>query len=57
MTPTPASIATAPTDDAMKERIITAAIMWVYDQTCPNALADLERAVEQYVGTPVSSDS
>jgi hypothetical protein len=41
----------------MQERIVAAAIMWVYDQTCSNALMELESAVEAYVGQPVSSES
>lgn len=53
----PALTATAPTEEQMKDLIVAAAIMWVYDQTCSSALAALEDAVETYVGKPVSSDS
>ena len=53
---TPELIATAPTDRQKKiERIAEAATWWVYDQSCPNALADLEYAVEDLVGVPVES--
>lgn len=54
---TKASTVSAPTDEQKKERIVTAAIMWVYDQSCPNALMDLEGAVEGYVGKSASADS
>jgi hypothetical protein len=51
-----ASTATAPTD-AKRDRVVDAAIMWIYDQTCASALAALEEAVEDYVGQPVTAES
>ena len=33
-----------------RERLIRAAVEWVYDQGCSAALADLEDAVQDYIG-------
>lgn len=58
MTPTTMmTTATAPTENEMKDRVVKAAIMWVYDQSCASALVALEDAVEEYVGPPVSVES
>lgn len=35
------------------ELIARAAILWVYDQGCPNALADLEEKVVEYTGREI----
>ena len=36
--------------DAQRQRVLRAAIEWVYDQRCPNALAELEDAVTDLMG-------
>lgn len=41
--------ATAPTK---KERVLRAAIDWVYNQSCSTALMELEDAVTDYLGVP-----
>lgn len=50
------STASVPTDTDQKQRIVNAAIEWVYDQGCATALMDLETAVASYVGVPVDSE-
>ncbi|MBI1207418.1 MAG: hypothetical protein GC191_09025 [Azospirillum sp.] len=40
-------IASAPTD--LERRVITAAVLWVNDQGCSQALASLEDAVADYL--------
>ena len=43
--------APVPTDRvAARERVLKAAVDWVYDQTCSLALAELEDAVTDLVG-------
>lgn len=37
---------------AGRERVLCAAIEWVYDPTCSAALAELEESVEALVGVP-----
>lgn len=37
----------------LRGRIVTAAVLWVHDQTCSSALASLTSLVEQYTGRPV----
>lgn len=44
--------ATAPIDKMA--RIARAAIDWVYNQTCSNALMELEDAVEDFMGIEVN---
>lgn len=45
--------ATAPTEprfyEEARDRLVLAAILWVFDQSCSTALADLESAVEEYI--------
>lgn len=36
--------------EAKRERVLKAACDWVYDQTCANALAELEDAVVDLIG-------
>lgn len=41
---------------AARERLMEAAIEWVYDQTCATALAEFERCAALYTGNPISGD-
>ncbi|WBU27635.1 hypothetical protein OOZ54_13275 [Rhodopseudomonas palustris] len=36
--------------DPKRERIVKAAVEWVYDQSCSHALAELEDAVTDFMG-------
>lgn len=48
------TIAPAPTErETKRERVVKAAVEWVYDQTCSNALMELEDAVTDMIGTPL----
>lgn len=38
----------APTDEK-RERVVKAAVEWVYDQSCSNALVELEDAVFDFM--------
>jgi hypothetical protein len=43
--------APAPTErEAKRERVVKAAVEWVYDQSCSNALMELEDAVTEFIG-------
>lgn len=44
------STACVPTDAERNQRVVNAAIMWVMDQGCPNALLALEDAVCSLLG-------
>lgn len=37
----------------LRGRIVLAAVLWVHDQACSQALASLTSLVEQYTGRPV----
>lgn len=41
-----------PTDEK-RERIVKAAVEWVYDQSCSHSLAELEDAVTDFMGHPL----
>lgn len=42
---------TAPAQiDAKRERVVKAAVEWVYDQSCSHALVELEDAVFEMMG-------
>lgn len=46
--------APAPTDrEEKKKRVVKAAVEWVYDQSCTNALMELEDAVIDLIGQPL----
>ncbi|WP_210263981.1 hypothetical protein [Bradyrhizobium denitrificans] len=42
--------APAQTDGSKRERVVKAAVEWVFDQSCSNALAELEDAVCAFMG-------
>lgn len=42
--------------DKKWERVVKAAADWVYDQTCSDALAELEDAVADLIGTPINAN-
>lgn len=41
---------TAPAQTNPRERLVLAAVEWVFDQSCSAALAELEEAAQDYVG-------
>lgn len=43
--------AIAPTKEKKRERLLKAAVDWVYDQSCSEALMELEDAAADLVGT------
>lgn len=46
----PALTNAAPTRGDLRERLVLAAVEWVFDQTCSAALAELEDAAQDYIG-------
>lgn len=52
---TPGSTVSAETKAEQRERVLRAAVTWVYDG-CTNSLAELEDAVEDLIGVPVGRD-
>lgn len=48
------TIAPAQTErDERRERVVKAAVEWVYDQSCSNALMELEDAVTEFMRVPL----
>lgn len=36
-----------------RERVVKAAVEWVYDQSCSHSLVELEDAVTEFIGQPL----
>jgi hypothetical protein len=41
--------------DAKRERVVKAAVEWVYDQSCSSALMELEESVESLMGVDLAT--